>query len=89
MGERAPDNWQGNFPTRLGHQVGLLHLLTGTDKSVSKSQHVSKNTFVLINSLQGIGDFGQHIDGAEVHVGIAISSVTLSIELAEILSKEL
>ena len=89
MGESMPDNWAAQFPDRRGHQVRLLQLLTGTAKSALKAKHVTKNTSVLINSLQGIGDFGQHLDGAHVHLGIAISAVTLSIELAEILSKEL
>ena len=88
-GEKGPDKWSANFPLARGHQVGLLQLITGTAKTARRSKNVTKNTAVLVNSLHGIGDFGQHLDGTDVSLGIAISAVTLSIELAEILSKEL
>jgi len=50
---------------------------------------VSKNTYALANALQGFGDFGQHLDGASVPIGIAIASINLSLELAALLVEEL
>ena len=39
-----------------------------------------KDTYVVLNALWGYGDLGQHADGQEVDVGVAISAaVTLQL----------
>jgi len=64
-------------------------LLTGTDKSDARAKFVTKNTYVLANAAQTFGDFGQHLDGATVEVGVAFTALTVCIELAAMLEREL
>ncbi len=89
-GEKGPESyWDKKFPTRRGHQIRLLQLMTGTQDSAPKAKRISKNTCVLASAAHGFGDFGQHIDGAKVPVGVAVSAVNVCIELAACLEKEL
>jgi hypothetical protein len=89
-GENGPETrWNGQFPTRRGHEIRLLHLLTGTDKSPAKAKRVSRNTYALANAVHGFGDFGQHLEGATVPVGVAVAAVTMCLELAACLAQEL
>ena len=89
-GERGPEShWNNKFPTKRGHQIRLLQLMTGTQNSSPKANRVSKNCWVLASAAQGFGDFGQHIDGIEIHVGVAVSAVNICLELAACLDREL
>jgi hypothetical protein len=89
-GEKGPEHyWNSLFPTKRGHQIRLLQLMTGTQNSAPKAKRVSKNTCVLASSAHDFGDFGQHIDGIEIPVGVAVSAVSVCIELAACLEKEL
>ncbi|MFC1881355.1 hypothetical protein ACFL2S_07660 [Thermodesulfobacteriota bacterium] len=89
-GERGPEShWGNQFPNRRGHQLRLLQLMTGTQYSAPKAGRISKNTWALTSAAQGFGDFGQHIDGVEIHVGVAVSAVSICIELAACLDREL
>lgn len=88
-GEKGLEYWHKKFPSKRGHEIRLLHLITGTQNSVAKAKHVSKNTFALASALHGFGDFGQHLDGASVPIGVAVSSIMMSIELASLLTSEL
>lgn len=89
-GEKGPESyWNNQFPTKRGHQLRLLQLMTGTQNSASKARRVSKNTWALASSAHGFGDFGQHIDGIEIPVGVAVSAVNVCLELAACLEKEL
>lgn len=81
--------WNKQFPAKRGHQVRLLQLMTGTQNSAPKARRISKNTWVLANAAHGFGDFGQHIDGLEIPVGVAISAVNVCLELAACLNTEL
>lgn len=83
------DMFARSFPTRRGHQIRLLQLMTGTQDSVAKAAKVTKNTYALANALQGFGDYGQHLEGTKVPPGVAVAAVTLCIELAACLSSEL
>lgn len=85
----AESYWESKFPTRRGHQIRLLQLLTGTQNSPPKARRVSKGTWALVNAAHGFGDFGQHIDGVEIHAGVAISAVNICLELAACLEREL
>jgi hypothetical protein len=88
-GEKGAENyWDMQFPTRRGHHIRLLQLLTGTDKSAAKATWVSKNTYALASAAHGFGDFGQHIDGP-VSGGVAVAAVTVCLELAACLDREL
>lgn len=89
-GEKGPESyWNIQFPKKRGHQIRLLQLLTGTMNSAPKANRVSKNTWALASAAHGFGDFGQHIDGIEIHVGVAVSAVKVCIELAACLDREL
>ena len=89
-GERGAESyWDNKFPTKRGHQIRLLQLMTGTQNSAPKASRVSKNCWVLASAAQGFGDFGQHIDGIEIHVGVAVSAVSVCLELAACLDREL
>lgn len=89
-GENGPESyWANKFPTRRGHQIRLLQLMTGTQNSAPKASRVSKNTCVLASAAHGFGDFGQHLDGAKVPIGVAVSAINVCIELAACLEREL
>jgi hypothetical protein len=89
-GEKGSESyWDNKFPIRRGHQIRLLQLMTGTQNSAPKAKRVSKNTCVLASAAHGFGDFGQHIDGTEVTVGVAVSAVNICIELAACLEKDI
>jgi hypothetical protein len=89
-GEKGPEqHWSGKFPFKRGHQVRLLHLLTGTEKSAPKAKCVSRATFALVNAAHGFGDFGQHLDGATIEVTVAFAAMSLCLELASNLEREL
>ncbi|ABW67068.1 P-loop domain-containing protein [Desulfosudis oleivorans] len=90
-GEKGPqDYWDKKFPfAKRGHQIHLLKLITGTDKSDSKAKHISSNTWALANSAHGFGDFGQHLPPGDIPVGVAIAAVNTCLELAACLESEL
>lgn len=88
-GETGFDSWNEQFPTRRGHQIRLLQLMTGTDKSTARAKFVSKSAHVLTNAAHGFGDFGQHIDGVSVDLGTAFAALSVCIELAAVLDREL
>jgi hypothetical protein len=89
-GEKGAENyWNNKFPSKRGHQIRLLQLITGTQESPPKARKVTKNTFALTSSAHGFGDFGQHIDGIEIPAGVAVSAVMVCLELAACLEKEL
>jgi hypothetical protein len=62
--------------------------MTGTEKSAPKAKKISKNTWALASSAQGFGDFGQHIDGIDIPVGVAVAAVNVCLELAASLERE-
>jgi hypothetical protein len=90
-GEKGPEGyWKKKFPyEKRGHQIRLLQLLTGTQRSAPKAKYVSKNVYALANAAQGFGDFGQHLSGVHVPVGVAVAAVTTCIELVACLAIEL
>jgi len=77
-------------PTSRGLQVHLLQLLTGAAERIERrSRYVSRNTYVLLNSLQTFGDFGQHLDNTSVPEGTAIAAIVSCLELAASLETDL
>jgi len=88
--ERGPEQyWDEQFPVKRGHQIRLLQLITGTDRSGAKAKCVTKNTYALTNAAHGFGDFGQHIDGVPVDLGTAFATLSVCVELAAVLDREL
>lgn len=88
-GENGPENhWNNQFPVKRGHQLRLLQLMTGTLNSSAKASRVSKNTWALANAAHGFGDFGQHLDRVKIDVGVAVAAVSVCLELAACLDRE-
>lgn len=86
-GERV-DEWQTAFPQ--GRQrVRLLNLMTGSERCDPTARYVTKGTYVLMNAVYAIGDFGQHQEGAHIDSGTAYVALHLCIELAAALAREL
>lgn len=86
--ERRVEEWETAFPQGV-HRVRLLNLMTGTDKSDPCAKYVTAGTYVLMNAVNGFGDFGQHQEGAPIDAGMAYSALHLCIELAAALTREL
>jgi hypothetical protein len=86
--ERPLDEWKTRFPEG-GQRLRLLDLMTGTQRSDRLARHVTKNTYVLANALQGFRDFGVHPKSADIDLGGAYAALHLSIELAALLAREL
>ena len=64
-------------------------MIVGAKPRISrKSQFVTPETYSVINSLKAYGDFGQHLDGASVSIGTAVTAVLASIELASLLADQ-
>jgi hypothetical protein len=86
--ETFPQDWYGRFPEG-GPRLRLLDLITGTQRTDRLARHVTKNTYVLANSLQGFRDFGVHPKATSPDIGAAYSALHVSIELAAIVTVEL
>jgi hypothetical protein len=84
-GERNPPT--GNVPSGRGQQCKLLQLMV--DPRKGGSSRVSRSTYLLIDHLQSVGDFGQHQDGEPVPGGFCVAVCLAAIELCEQLAKEL
>ncbi|MBI5847195.1 MAG: hypothetical protein HZB31_04475 [Nitrospirae bacterium] len=76
-----PDRWL---------QCGILQLLTGSKQGVDyRAQHVTKDTYVLINALHSFRNRNQHSEGQDMHVGVAVAAITTCLELLSCLEREL
>lgn len=84
-----PDD-RGKMPRSAGQQVGILRLITGSDR---QSRYVTKTTSLLLDHLQSVGNFGQHRDSdypeITVSFGFAASVVLSAIALIECLGHDL
>ena len=82
----------GRLPTSLGAQCNILRLATGTKDTPRQVRYITKTTFLLLDHLQSVGNFGQHPDDsptANVTVGFAASIVFAAISLLECLTHDL
>jgi hypothetical protein len=86
--ENFSQDWFGRFPEG-GQRLRLLDLITGTQRTDRLARYVTKNTYVLANSLQGFRDFGVHPKATSPDIGAAYSALHISIELAAIVTAEL
>lgn len=85
--EWTPEN--NNIPYKRGLQCNLLRVMTGTAKTIKVAQYISKSTFLLINHIQSLGDFGQHTEGQKISFKTAIACCLSAIELCDNLAREL
>jgi hypothetical protein len=86
--ERGIDDFKANFPQGV-KRLRLLNLITGTDKSDKCTKHVSRSTYVLLNSIYPFGDFGQHQEGESINLAMVYSALLLCVELVASLSRDL
>jgi hypothetical protein len=78
------------IPPSRGLQCGLLQLLVGAAERIeSKARHVSKSTYVLLNTVHNFGNLGQHFAGEDMHEGTAVAAIISCLELAACLNREL
>lgn len=81
---------QGNLPLSPGQQCRILRLATGTQSTARRTQFLTKPTFLLLDHLQSVGNFGQHrADAPEVTVGFAAAVLSSAISLVECLARDL
>lgn len=86
--ERGIEDWETKFP-QGGARVHLLNLMTGAGNSAPCAEHITRGTYVLMNTANAFGDFGQHQNGAPIDPGVAYAALHLCVELAAALTREL
>ena len=90
-GVNYPDD-QGKLPRSPGAQCNILRLATGTERTSRQVTYITKTTYLLLDHLLSVGDFGQHRDDfpqTAVTVGFAASVVFGAISLIESLTEDL
>jgi len=76
-------------PGELGLQCRLLQLLVGAEPGVDRvAKRFSRQTYHLLNSIVGFGNFGQHLCGETVSLGTAVGVILLALEVAAQLATE-
>ena len=83
---------QGELPSELGRQCQILRLITGSAQTLRQSIYVTKTTYLLIDHLKSVGDFGQHrrdYPETTISVGFAATVVLAAISLVENLTADL
>ena len=91
-GIRNPPEDRGRLPRGSGAQCNVLRLITGTDRTPRQSRYVTKTTYLLVDHMQSVGDFGQHQEDypeATVSTGVAAAFVLAAISLVESLTADL
>lgn len=82
----------GKLPQSSGAQYSILRLATGTEHTSCQCRYVNKTTYLLLDHLRSVGNFGQHrgdFPAVEVTVGFAASVVFSAISLVECLAHDL
>ena len=81
---------QGKLPRSSGAQCNILRLATGTESTTRCTSYITKTTYLLLDHLQSVGNFGQHrADFREITVGFAATVVLSAISLVECLAHDL
>ena len=52
----------GRLPRSPGAQCNILRLATGTERTSRGVRYITKTTYLLLDHLQSVGNFGQHRD---------------------------
>ena len=94
-GRSIPQEWKfvgvkfDVLPQRRGQQCSILRLITGTEDNAPVASFVTKPTYLLVDHIQSVGDFGQHRQGITVSTSIAASFCLSAIALCDSLSRDL
>lgn len=76
-------------PSDQYQQLRMLQLLTGSANGFeSKAKYVSKDTYVLLNAIQGFRNRSVHPEGQEIDLGVAVAAMMTCIELLACLARE-
>ncbi|MFH2063889.1 MAG: hypothetical protein ABIK15_01670 [Pseudomonadota bacterium] len=79
-----------DIPTDPLGQIRLLSLLTGSFPNFGiRAKMVSKDTYVLINSIHNFRNRTQHHEGQTIHLGVAVAAIMTCIELLACLEREM
>jgi len=76
-------------PRKMGAQCNLLRVMTGTEKCKPVAKFITKQTALLIDYLQSVGDFGHHLESHPVTLGFVASACLCAVEFCECLAREL
>jgi hypothetical protein len=71
----------------VGRQLRLLNFMTGNRRAAPT--RIRRSTYLMLNSLKGIGDFGVHLGNEILGVGFGIVVALLLIEVFEHLTSDL
>ena len=89
---KFPSDWEsikgGHLPERRYH-CGILNIITGTDKYPRVSEFVKKPTYLFVQHLYSVGNFGQHMEENTVSMPIAATFCLSAISLCESLARDL
>ncbi|MBD2094262.1 ATP-binding protein [Trichocoleus sp. FACHB-591] len=78
------------LPRSRGEHCNILRLATGTQNSRPVTRYISKSTYVLVNHIKSVGDFGQHLEIRDfLNVGTAASFCMSALALCESLYNDL
>ena len=77
------------LPSRLGPQCYILRQITGTSEHNPVSKFITKPTYLLIDHLQSVGDFGQHQGDNTVTLQFAAAFCLSAIALCDSLARDL
>jgi hypothetical protein len=77
----------GRISQDMGQQCRLLNFMTGERKAAPT--RIRRSTYLMLNALKGIGDFGQHQGAEEPGIGFGISVGMLLIETLEQVTSDL
>lgn len=84
--------YRGMLPRSRGQQCNVLRLATSTERTTRCTRHITKTTFLLLDHLQSVGNFGAHLSDypkVKVTIGFAASVVLSAISLVECLTSDL
>ena len=90
-----PDEWKfvgvrfDVLPQKRGQQCSILRIITGTEDHSSVAKYVTKPTYLLVDHIQSVGDFGQHRQGITVSTLNAASFCLSAVSLCESLQNDL
>ena len=80
---------EGRLPQKRGRQCGVLREITGTGEHAPISRFARKPTYLLVDHLQSVGDFGQHRGKDTVSLPVAAAFCLSAIGLCERLAEDL
>lgn len=78
---------EGRISDDIGQQCRLLNFMTGERKAAPT--RIRRSTYLMLNALKGIGDFGQHQGTEQPGIGFGISVGLMLIEVLEQLMADL